>query len=539
MTGTLDLLRERETGDRTGTGARSSGGANDTPPKEWATLLGVGLAVVVVVGVVLRFWARSDLWLDEALTLNIARLPLSHLDAALRRDGAPPLYYVLLHFWTGAFGTSDLAVRSLSGLLGCLTVPFVWVAGRRLGGRATATAAVVVLLSSPFAVRYSTENRMYALVMLLVAMGVVALQGVLERPRIGNLVALGLCTAGLLYSHYWAFYLVGTTVLWLGFEWRWGRVERRPKAFKAMIAVLAGCLSFLPWYPTFAYQSAHTGTPWVHLVDPSSMITAVISLAGPAISLGRPLSLLYVGLAVLGLCGVAMTASRMEIDLRTRPKGRPFAIVAGGTLCAAYVGSRLMSSAIEPRYLAVVFVPGLLLIALGVAFFADWRLRFGVLGVVALLGLVGSVPNVSASRTQAGQIASVLARHGRAGDVVGFCPDQLGPAVNRLIPAGRYATTTFPRETSPAFVDWVNYAAASGRGDPTAFASHLEALAGPHHQIWMVWEPNYATFAQKCEAVVAQLEASGDYRAHTFVVGLQGVAHANYEGMTLTRFAPK
>ena len=68
-------------------------------------------AVVVAAGIVLRFVTRSDLWLDEALSVNIARLPFSDLHEALKHDGAPPLYYVLLHLWTDVFGTSDFAVR--------------------------------------------------------------------------------------------------------------------------------------------------------------------------------------------------------------------------------------------------------------------------------------------------------------------------------------------------------------------------------------------------------------------------------------------
>ena len=57
------------------------------------------------------------------------------LPTFLKRDGAPPLYYVLLHGWMGVFGDSDLAVRSLSGVIGVVTVPLVWLAGRRFGGR--------------------------------------------------------------------------------------------------------------------------------------------------------------------------------------------------------------------------------------------------------------------------------------------------------------------------------------------------------------------------------------------------------------------
>ena len=62
------------------------------------------IGLVVAVGIVLRFLTTSDLWFDEALSVNIARLPLSELQDALRQDGAPPLYYALLHFWIEAFG---------------------------------------------------------------------------------------------------------------------------------------------------------------------------------------------------------------------------------------------------------------------------------------------------------------------------------------------------------------------------------------------------------------------------------------------------
>src|SRR4051812_23912588 len=48
----------------------------------------------LVCGLVLRFVARSPLWLDEALSVNTPRLPISQTPGALRHDGHPPLYYV-------------------------------------------------------------------------------------------------------------------------------------------------------------------------------------------------------------------------------------------------------------------------------------------------------------------------------------------------------------------------------------------------------------------------------------------------------------
>ena len=82
---------------------------SDAPPRENVVPAarrgiggrGIAAGVAIALGVLLFAYSRSDLWLDEALSVNIARLPLGDLRAALQRDGAPPLYYVLLHVWTG------------------------------------------------------------------------------------------------------------------------------------------------------------------------------------------------------------------------------------------------------------------------------------------------------------------------------------------------------------------------------------------------------------------------------------------------------
>jgi uncharacterized membrane protein len=55
--------------------------------------------LAVIAGVVLRFTISSPLWLDEALSVNIASLPIGDIPEALRSDGHPPLYYLVLHGW--------------------------------------------------------------------------------------------------------------------------------------------------------------------------------------------------------------------------------------------------------------------------------------------------------------------------------------------------------------------------------------------------------------------------------------------------------
>jgi len=530
--------RLSEDTDGEGSGGRVAKVEASRIPSDPFTRALVAVAVAVVVaGIALRFVAKSDLWLDEALTLNIARLPLSHLQEALRRDGAPPLYYVLLHFWVGVFGTSDVAVRALSGVLSCATLPFIWLAGRRLGGRAVGAAAVVIVASSPFAVRYATENRMYALVAFLVAAGVVALQRSLGRPRPWNLVGVAFVTGALLYTHYWSTYLVGVTGLWLAYQAFEGAASRRRGARLSLVAMVVGCLTFVPWLPTFVFQSRHTGTPWAMPANFAAMVNAVTSFAGGPTSQGRALALFYFALAGLGLFGVARGAMHVDLDLRTRPAGRGLALVLCGTLAAAIVGGYVSASAFQARYASVVFVPLVLLVALGLGTFADRRIRAGVLAATVLFGMAGAVVNISTSRTEAGQVAAALAVSAHPGDVIGFCPDQLGPAVYRLVPSGRYQMTTFPRGSSPEFVNWIDYAKATAAGDPVAFAARLEQMSGPGHEIWYVWAPGYQTYHTKCEAIEQSLLADSGLRASIVVpFALVNNPWTPYEEMQLVRF---
>ena len=498
-------------------------------------VIGIAVAAVLVAAVVLRFWTTSDLWLDEALTVNIARLPVHEIPTYLRRDGAPPLFYVLLHFWMGIFGTSDLAVRSLSGVLGLATIPLVWLAGLRLSGRVAAWAAMLLVASSPFAVRYDTETRMYALVAFLSVLGFLALDRAVRRPRPGNLVAVGTVAALLLYSHYWSIYLVGVTAVWLAWSgWRGAPVLRRG-ARAALAAVAVGCLAFVPWLPIFLFQSQHTGTPWATPANFAAMVNAVSSFAGGGTNQGRALGLLYFGLCGLGLFGMAVDRHHIDLDLRTRPLGRPLAVVVVGTLAAAIVGGFASHSTFDARYASVVFVPLVLLVALGITTVASRRVRTGILAVAVVAGLIGAVPNVTTNRTQAGQVAAAVSARAAPGDVVAYCPDQLGPAVARLLPDGRLQQTTFPRGTGPDYVDWVDYGAASAAGSPLDFARELEATAGPDHRIFLVWAPGYQTFGAKCEGILQTLAGDPALHARTLVT-FDGSEY--FQPMSLVEFSP-
>ena len=186
--------------------------------------------MIGVAGLVFFSYTRSAMWLDEALTVNIARLPLSQLHDALKQDGAPPLYYLLLHFWTAVFGTGNVAARSLSGVFMAGAVVAMWFAARRFAGTTGAWIAAALTIASPYAIRYATEARMYSLVMLLVASGIVAFQRAMEKPSTGRLAVVAVLVALFVYTQYWSFYLLAVVVgVLVGVAWR-GQQTRRGAA---------------------------------------------------------------------------------------------------------------------------------------------------------------------------------------------------------------------------------------------------------------------------------------------------------------------
>ncbi len=499
-------------------------------PRRGLPVIVAGAVALVAAGMALRVLTASDLWLDEALTVNIARLPLVDIPAALARDGAPPLYYMVLHGWMALFGTSDLAVRSLSGVASALTLPAVWLVGRRLGGNRAAWGAVIVLAVNPFAIRYGTETRMYALVALEVTLGLLAALRAYERPTPARLAWVALSAASVLYTHYWGLYLLIASGLVLlvrarrrsptrpdpaagprspgrgaAAAARWRRRLTGPEG-RLLAALAVGGAAWAPWIPTFLDQAAHTGTPWATPVGPSALVSVLAEFGGGGSDGARVLTLLLVGLVLLGVLGRPLGGRLVELDLRGRPAARPlFALFLGCPAIAVALGL-LTGTAFVARYTSVVLPFFAVLAGLGVAAVGERKRAAVVVGAVGLIGLSLAGQNALRNRTQAGELAGYVAAAARPGDVVAFCPDQLGPSTLRLL-GDRFPAVGFPRAADPRLIDWYDYEDVNRATSPAAFAKVIDERAGDANEVWLVSSHGYRTAEKACTEVENRLLA--------------------------------
>ena len=402
----------------------------------------LGLGALVLVSLLLR---RTELnigfWIDEGLSVGIADRPLGDIPEALKKDGSPPLYYMLLHFWLNLAGSSEVGVRSLSVLFALLAIPVAFWAGRAVWGTNKAGWFSAVLMAfNPFLAQYAQEARMYAMVACLAIpvttcfIKAYALDTVNRRPWIAG---FAVSEAVSLYTHNWPIFF--GIAAGLAFLFLLAVSDRRKALFRDGLLGFGGFLVlYLPWVPTTLYQAAHTGAPW------SDAPTFGSLLGVPATLLGRMPEIVLLICAGAGLLAL----------VRTRPLNQYaraaicLAIIAFGTPTLAWLMSQA-SPAWANRYLAVGLPPLLLLAAGGLTY----ARRLGFVGL-ALVAIMWAQDHAPVEKSNVRAVAHNIAPSLKPGDLVISTQPETVPVLHYYLPDGlRYATLT-GEETDLGVWDW-------------------------------------------------------------------------------------
>ena len=201
------------------------------------------IVLVLILGFLLRLInLNQSLWLDEAIEVLAVR-DNYYRDLIIKYsvgDFHPPLYHVILKFWTSFFGYSEIAARIPSVLFGVLIIFFVYVIGKKLLGRKVGILAAFFLAINPLAIYYSQEARMYALAALTVSM---SMYFFIMKKWWYFLLSLVI----MLYTDYVP-YLVLPVFLFAG-----------PLTKEILLTLWVSLCSLGPWFPFF-YAQFRVGT---------------------------------------------------------------------------------------------------------------------------------------------------------------------------------------------------------------------------------------------------------------------------------------
>ncbi len=207
-------------------------GAAVTERASWLRPTHVVLALIVVLGAVLRFWGvgAQSLWYDEVVTSRHLSDSLGNLliVSVPKLEGSPPLSFVVAWFWAMVFGDGDGALRSLYALEGVLAIPVVFALVRDLRlSRRVALVAALLVATNPMLIWYSREARPYALLFTLGAVSLWLCVRARNARTTASFLWWGVASAAALATHYFAALTVVPEALWLGYlVWR-DREQRR------------------------------------------------------------------------------------------------------------------------------------------------------------------------------------------------------------------------------------------------------------------------------------------------------------------------
>ena len=205
--------------------------------------------LLVLIAFALRLYRidYQSIWRDEGVSLHLATSNISVILADRASNVHPPLYFILLHLWTGLAGFSELSARFFSLFFGVLLVPSLYSVVRKVFGTRTALATMAIATFSPLYVVYSQETRVYSMLPLLYLFLIYRLYQLAQGEELIwkhwiELAAVeGLC----LYLHYFSIFAVAYVNLFLAALWlrRRGAVNLRPWLSSQLLVVL----SSVPW----------------------------------------------------------------------------------------------------------------------------------------------------------------------------------------------------------------------------------------------------------------------------------------------------
>lgn len=257
------------------------------------------LSLIVGLAAVLRWYAigRSSIWIDEGASITLARMPWDRFVQTLwQYEINMTSYYLTLRAWMH-LGDSEAIIRSLSALLGTVSVVAIYLLGRRLLGERVGLVAAAFLSVNMLHVWYSQEARGYSLAVLLVIVSLLLFVEAVENPKkrwlwVGYLAVSVLAV----YAHLFALLVLAAQWLALG--------PRRLRQIGLLRLGGVGLALGLPLAPlaVFLLRPDQGQLEWIPPISVGQVVLTLFAVCG-----GNPIVLVLV---LIGLTWVVKSSTR-------------------------------------------------------------------------------------------------------------------------------------------------------------------------------------------------------------------------------------
>lgn len=344
------------------------------------------LILIMLVALLVRLpgVGSRPFWYDEAFSVLFSSEGPSAMaygtltqEAGVAADIHPLGYYTLLWLWGIVFGTSPVAIRSLSILLGLGIVSLGYLLAHRLFGKNVAVISGWMLAFSPFQVHYAQEARMYALLALLLVAATLTYWHCLQGTNYRFWILFSVLAAAAMYVHNLAALYLACLAVTPLFLRRWRDLG------KTLLFGLIAVVLYLPWLVRLPSQLARVN--WAYWISRPELIELVRTLlvfsSGlPLPDWGLPIVLFLVILVMVAALWATIHAFRVA-----KSTGRRAAWLmglAGGPVLLMFLVSQL-----QPVYLDRAMLPAGVIFVLWLA----WATEEPVLPLSARRGVLLAV----------------------------------------------------------------------------------------------------------------------------------------------------
>jgi len=186
----------------------------ESPAPQSARRTALVLALLTLLAAALRFWRLGDwsMWADEVATLRDAQ----HLHDVITY----PVGYALIGFVVKLLGSDEFSARLAPAVVGVVSVPAIYLVGRRIFSERAAVLSAVLLAVSSYHIFFSQFARYYALLMLLGMLGMWCAFVGLERNSWKGLVGAVLLLGLAVWTHWTAALALPALAVYAVWCWR-------------------------------------------------------------------------------------------------------------------------------------------------------------------------------------------------------------------------------------------------------------------------------------------------------------------------------
>lgn len=264
----------------------------------------MAITLIVFLSFIFRIISlNQSLWLDEATSALVAKMSFSDIFTKfLPGDFHPPLYYLILKFWTSVFGFSEISLRIPSVIFGIGTVYLTYLIAKKIYNNKTALVSAALIATSGLSIYYSQEARMYSLAAFLIAF---LFYAYLENKWL--IFSILLAMVGM--TDYVSLFVLPVFLIASRKDWK-----------KLLLAFIPFVLTFVFWLPTFVKQLAggfsQTGSNWWSILGVLSMkniLLIPIKFGVGRISFDNQYLYATIALFVLSLFGYLLISAGLAI----------------------------------------------------------------------------------------------------------------------------------------------------------------------------------------------------------------------------------